>query len=116
VDPGRKAPISFPVGPTHLIDPPHETRELREQGALCPLRFPDGHVGWLVARHELAKTVFRDPRFSMLPARMPFGVSADEIKEMYRHPRELAATLLRADPRSTLDFGGCSPAISAFGE
>ncbi|MCX4681208.1 cytochrome P450 [Streptomyces sp. NBC_01433] len=37
---------------------------VREQGPLTRLRYPDGHVGWLVTGHELARRVLADPRFS----------------------------------------------------
>ncbi|WP_343286272.1 cytochrome P450 [Streptomyces sp. AM 4-1-1] len=36
----------------------------RDQGPLTRLRYPDGHVGWLVTGHELARQVLADPRFS----------------------------------------------------
>ncbi len=46
----------------------------REEAPATPLLFPDGHVGWIVTNHALARTVLEDQRFSQLPQRMP-GVS-----------------------------------------
>ncbi|RDI67687.1 cytochrome P450 [Nocardia pseudobrasiliensis] len=37
---------------------------LTELPALARMRFPDGHLGWLVTSHELVRAVLADPRFS----------------------------------------------------
>ena len=39
----------------------------REEGGATPLVYPDGHEGWIVTRHELAKEVLADRRFSQQP-------------------------------------------------
>ncbi|NYI07914.1 cytochrome P450 [Allostreptomyces psammosilenae] len=46
------------------FDPPPELARLREERPLRRLSFPDGHLGWLVTSHALARTVMADPRFS----------------------------------------------------
>lgn len=46
------------------LSPPPELAELRADGPISPLRFPDGHVGWLVTGYALAKDVLADHRFS----------------------------------------------------
>ncbi|WP_414168848.1 cytochrome P450 [Streptoverticillium reticulum] len=46
------------------FDPPEELARLREQDPLTRLAFPDGHRGWLVTGHALARAVVSDPRFS----------------------------------------------------
>lgn len=46
------------------FDPPDELGELRESAPLSRLIFPDGHRGWLVTNHALARIVLSDPRFS----------------------------------------------------
>ncbi|SDN41557.1 Cytochrome P450 [Streptomyces wuyuanensis] len=46
------------------FDPPPELTALREKTPLSRLRYPDGHIGWLVTGHEPARKVLADPRFS----------------------------------------------------
>jgi cytochrome P450 len=46
------------------FDPPTELAEYREHEPIRRLRYPDGHVGWLVTSHSLARTMLSDPRFS----------------------------------------------------
>ncbi|MFB9391866.1 cytochrome P450 [Streptomyces coeruleoprunus] len=46
------------------FDPPPGLSWLRDEDPVRPLRYPDGHVGWLVTGHEHVRTVLADPRFS----------------------------------------------------
>ncbi|MFC6085294.1 cytochrome P450 [Sphaerisporangium aureirubrum] len=46
------------------FDPPPELAKTREGHPLSRLLYPDGHVGWLVTSHALARRVLADPRFS----------------------------------------------------
>jgi cytochrome P450 len=46
------------------FDPPAELSLLRQERGLARLAFPDGHVGWLVTRYDLARAVLSDRRFS----------------------------------------------------
>jgi cytochrome P450 len=64
------APITMPID-RGIFDPPVEVTRIRERAPLCRLRYPDGHVGWLVTGYELARTVLSDARFSMHPMRSP---------------------------------------------
>jgi len=43
----------------------------RDEGPATPLAYPDGHAGWIVTRHALARELLADPRFSQQPQRMP---------------------------------------------
>ncbi|GAA4951272.1 cytochrome P450 [Nonomuraea thailandensis] len=52
------------------FDPPPELAGIREQAPISPLTFPDGHAGWLVTGHALARAVLGDPRFSSRPELM----------------------------------------------
>ncbi|MEK8174874.1 hypothetical protein NKH77_54925 [Streptomyces sp. M19] len=63
---GRAAgPTRDPADPAGgPFDPPPGLSQLREAGPLHRLRYPDGHVGWLVTSHALARDVLADPRFS----------------------------------------------------
>ncbi|WP_134669094.1 MULTISPECIES: cytochrome P450 [unclassified Amycolatopsis] len=46
------------------FDPPRGLAELREKSPLSRLDYPDGHAGWLVTGHALAREVLADRRFS----------------------------------------------------
>ncbi|MEV0582840.1 cytochrome P450 [Nonomuraea sp. NPDC050310] len=47
------------------FDPPPELAAIREEAPIRRFRFPDGHLGWLVTGHELARAVAADhTRFS----------------------------------------------------
>jgi cytochrome P450 len=46
------------------LDPPPELAAWREREPLRPMRYPDGHVGWVVTSHSLARAILTDPRFS----------------------------------------------------
>ncbi|MEY9877101.1 cytochrome P450 [Streptacidiphilus sp. MAP12-33] len=53
--------------PTERIrpfDPPPELMEGQETAPLRRMSYPDGHVGWLVTSHQLARQMLTDPRFS----------------------------------------------------
>ncbi|WP_214404283.1 cytochrome P450 [Pseudonocardia lacus] len=58
-------PITLPDRrtPGCPFDPPPELAGL--PGPLTRMAFPDGHVGWLVTGHEVARAVLSDPRFSI---------------------------------------------------
>ncbi|MEU3713449.1 cytochrome P450 [Streptomyces catenulae] len=44
--------------------PPRAISRMREARPVSPLRFPDGHEGWLVTGHEEARRLLADNRFS----------------------------------------------------
>jgi cytochrome P450 len=52
------------------FDPPAGLAGLREEQALRPMRFPDGHVGWLATGHAVTRAVLADTRFSSRPELM----------------------------------------------
>lgn len=54
----------LPVARRCPFDPPEELAALRARDAITRMRYPDGHDGWLVTGHALARTVLADPRFS----------------------------------------------------
>ena len=64
------APRTIPTDGTPLVPSP-TLAEWRDEGAATPLRYSDGHDGWIVTRHELARMVLEDERFSQQPQRMP---------------------------------------------
>lgn len=72
-------PVTMPTERTSPFDPPEELARLREQHPVTPLRYPDGHIGWLVTGHAAARTVLSDPAFSarLELKRLPVGPPAD---------------------------------------
>ena len=70
-------PTGCPVHPRVLptdgtpLEPSPVLGEWREEGPATPLHYTDGHDGWIVTRHELARRVLEDPRFSQQPQRIP---------------------------------------------
>lgn len=61
---GEAEPVRHPTVRSGPFDPPPELRQIRERSPLCRLRYPDGHVGWLVTGYAIARAVLADPRFS----------------------------------------------------
>ncbi|CAM5561517.1 cytochrome P450 [Streptomyces abikoensis] len=46
------------------FDPPAGLAALREEQPLVPMRYPDGHVGWLATGWSTVRAILGDPRFS----------------------------------------------------
>jgi cytochrome P450 len=57
-------PCTLPIDRRRPFDPPDELARFREEQPVRRLTYPDGHLGWLVTSHHLARTVLSDPRFS----------------------------------------------------
>jgi cytochrome P450 len=55
---------ALPMDHPNPFDPSPELSRLRLERGLSRLAFPDGHVGWLVTRYDLARAVLSDRRFS----------------------------------------------------
>ncbi|MEV8510235.1 cytochrome P450 [Actinoplanes sp. NPDC051475] len=53
-----------PVGRPNPFDPPPDLARYRETEPIRRMVYPDGHVGWLVTSHGLARAMLSDPRFS----------------------------------------------------
>ncbi|MEO3801833.1 cytochrome P450 [Nonomuraea sp. B1E8] len=56
--------ITLPTARPTPFDPPGDLAELRQARPITPLAYPDGHRGWLVTSHALARDVLADKRFS----------------------------------------------------
>jgi cytochrome P450 len=61
--------MSSPIAPhptarRNPFDPPPELSEYREREPIERMVYPDGHVGWIVTSHSLARAVLSDHRFS----------------------------------------------------
>jgi cytochrome P450 len=57
-------PTTLPTARPGPFDPPVELGVFRDREPVRRLRYPDGHLGWLVTSHGLARAVLADPRFS----------------------------------------------------
>lgn len=60
-------PPRIPTERQSVLDPPAPLAELRKRCPVSPLTYADGHLGWLVTSHELARKVLSDARFSSRP-------------------------------------------------
>ncbi|WP_409180428.1 cytochrome P450 [Amycolatopsis sp. VS8301801F10] len=61
-------PMDRDAGP---FDPPAAITALRETRPVSPMRFPDGHEGWLITGYDAVRQVMSDARFS---SRQDLGV------------------------------------------
>jgi cytochrome P450 len=66
------------------FDPPAQLAVLRAGRPVCRLRYPDGHLGWLVTDWARARAVLRDDRFSVRTQRVPTGdPRANAVREEF---------------------------------
>ncbi|MEN3536109.1 cytochrome P450 [Microbispora sp. ZYX-F-249] len=61
-------PATIRLGRENAFDPPADHLRWEDGDRVRPLRYADGHVGWLVTGYAAARTVLADPRFSGDPA------------------------------------------------
>jgi len=83
----------------------------REEGALVPLDFQDGHEGLVATRYDTAASILQDPRFSMRPSRMPVGPAdidgrAESVAVPLELPGELDENGQRSDDLNLLNLDG----------
>ncbi|MGK5546627.1 cytochrome P450 [Streptomyces sp. URMC 127] len=64
--PRVQSPVTLPTDrPADCpFDPPAGLGALREEQPLVPMRYPDGHVGWLATGWSTVRAILADPRFS----------------------------------------------------
>lgn len=94
-------PIDLPMRRVRALDPPPELAALRAERPLCRLNYRDGHDGWLVTSHRLARAVMTDRRF-LLTDQRPFPIQ-DPAKHaaIVETPARIGAAggdLLQLDP------------------
>jgi cytochrome P450 len=68
------------------FDPPDELVERRQSEPVRRMRYPDGHVGWLVTSHALARRLLADPRFSARSEFKRFPVARPSAEPFYGAP------------------------------
>ncbi|WP_438297308.1 cytochrome P450 [Streptomyces sp. HUAS TT7] len=64
------------------FSPPSELAELREQGGLVRMRYPDGHIGWLATSHAVVRSLTADSRFSSRYELMHYPFPGGDVTEM----------------------------------
>jgi acyl transferase domain-containing protein/cytochrome P450/thioesterase domain-containing protein len=71
--------LVMPTERANAFDPPAELTRLREQAPVTRLRYPDGHLGWLVTGYAAARAVLSNPAFSarLDLKRLPIGSASD---------------------------------------
>ena len=57
-------PLSLPMTATGPFDPPDQIMAMRAGQPIARVRFENGGLGWVIARHETIRHVLTDPRFS----------------------------------------------------
>ncbi len=60
-------PPRIPTERDTVLDPPPALSAMRRECPLAPLTYADGHEGWIVTSHSLARAVLSDRRFSSRP-------------------------------------------------
>lgn len=80
------APALLPTRRASPFDPPPQLREFTEQQPLRRLRYPDGHIGWLVTSHQMARALLADARFSGRLELQHLPVEHRSVESLYGHP------------------------------
>lgn len=62
--PTESGAAALPTWRSHRLDPPSELGRLRETEPINRLAYSDGHIGWLITRYALGRSVLGDDRFS----------------------------------------------------
>jgi cytochrome P450 len=78
--PMNSLPTTRPAGCP--FDPPEELTRIREESPITGMVYPDGHNGWLVTGHALARAVFADPRFSSRYELMHYPLPGLDVTEL----------------------------------
>ncbi|MGH3491478.1 MAG: cytochrome P450 [Actinopolymorphaceae bacterium] len=90
----------LPTARSRPLDPPDGLAALREERPISRFRFPDGHPGWLVTSHDLARSVLGDRRFSrrreLMRSPIPMAFARDD-----RRPAEPGAFIGMDPPDHT---------------
>jgi len=90
--------LTLTLGRERPLDPPEVYTRIRRQGAVHPMTYADGHLGWLVTGYAEARAVLADPRFSNRPelAHPPLP-SRMRLAESMREQRLPPGFFLRMD-------------------
>ena len=92
--------VMLPTVRTRPLDPAPELISLCVRRPLTRLHYPDGHLGWLVTSHALARAVLIDPRFRVKPSRPPVGDPRENalIADAAQNDRSRVGVIMALDP------------------
>ncbi|MEV7229899.1 cytochrome P450 [Polymorphospora sp. NPDC051019] len=90
-------PAGMPTLRSNPFDPPDRLAELRRTGPVTRLRYPDGHLGWLVTGHAVARAILADQRFSARSELKRVPVARPSVAPFYGRPA-LPGWFLDMDP------------------
>lgn len=99
------------TGPSAMLRPPKELRDLQEQAPVCKVRTPAGDEAWLVTRHEEVKQLLKDERINRShpdPPSAPRYVDTPFFNLLITDSDPAEATRLHREMRSLL-----TPSFSA---
>ncbi|MFB9928319.1 cytochrome P450 [Amycolatopsis halotolerans] len=93
-------PLERDAGP---FAPPSAITRLRESRPVSPLKFPDGHDGWLVTGYDAVRQALADPRFSsrqdLGPVHVPYETpSMPEAQEEFEPSPQVPGLFITMDP------------------
>lgn len=88
----------LPFARSNPFDPPAELGRFRAERPLRRLTFADGHMGWLVTSHRLAKAVLADARFSARAELQRPEIRLREIEEPREPEPARPGFFIRMDP------------------
>jgi cytochrome P450 len=71
----------LPTNRPNPLDPPEEIARLRTDHPIVRMRFPDGHLGWLVTSHSAVRAVLANAKFSNRADRARLPVEAPRTFE-----------------------------------
>ncbi|WP_332643552.1 cytochrome P450 [Aeromicrobium sp.] len=97
---GAPEAIILPTSRRTPFELPAELQALQSQGRpISRLRFPDGHLGWLVTSDALGRRVLVDGRFSVQDGRSPVGdpVENESVKRAFHARPESRGAILEWD-------------------
>jgi len=101
-DPDGLAPIDLPIARECPFDPPAELGRIRDEHPICPLHYPDDHLGWLVSNYHLGRALLGDSRFSVRHPHLVIGdgyqnARLEDLVDR-EHPEMRVGNLLEVDP------------------
>ncbi|MEU7476331.1 cytochrome P450 [Lentzea sp. NPDC042327] len=71
--------FAYPLLRTSPVDPPEEYAQLRREQPVCPVSLATGDPGWIVTRHDDARVVLNDRRFSREAVFLPGVPKAQHV-------------------------------------
>lgn len=94
-------PIDYPTVREKPLEPPPELQKLSNEGSIHSLRYPDGHIGWLITSHSLCRSVLADPHFSSRSELRRPAVSEGGVDALWGHKAPPGLFIIMDPPEHT---------------